>query len=56
MKRVLKSFYLLIAISVTVLWGCKSNVDSEPPNDTLDGGKITYQNLVVGYSQLGAES
>ncbi|MBN1583103.1 MAG: ABC transporter substrate-binding protein [Anaerolineae bacterium] len=39
-----------------VLWSCQSKIDPEPKNVELADGKITYQNLVVGYSQIGAES
>ncbi|MGB7117389.1 MAG: ABC transporter substrate-binding protein [Anaerolineales bacterium] len=43
-------------ILVIVLWGCKSDIDPEPQNTEQIDGKKTYQNLVVGYSQIGAES
>jgi len=57
MKRVPKTrFYPFVAILITILWGCNSNADITPENEDQVVGKITYQNLVVGYSQLGAES
>lgn len=56
MKRTLETFYLLAVIWAMVLCGCKSNVDSEPQDAEPADGKITFQNLVVGYSQIGAES
>ena len=56
MKRVSKIFYLFVAIIITFLWGCKSNADSELVDAELADGKIIYPKLVVGYSQLGAES
>jgi ABC-type sugar transport system substrate-binding protein len=54
MKRTL--FYLLVVIWVMILCGCKSNADSEPQDAELADAKTTFSNLVVGYSQLGAES
>jgi ABC-type sugar transport system substrate-binding protein len=56
MKRLVRTFYLFVMILIAVLWGCKAVPDSEAPTPKQDGGKLTYQNLVVGYSQIGAES
>lgn len=47
-------FYLII--SVIALGGCSSRTVTETPDVDPIGGKKTYQNLVVGYSQIGAES
>ena len=55
MKHILKTF-LLSMMWVMVLWGCQSKTDPETKNVELADDKITYQNLVVGYSQIGAES
>jgi ABC-type sugar transport system substrate-binding protein len=56
MKRTLGNFYLFVMIWAMFLWGCKSNADPELPDAELTNGKMTFQNLVVGYSQIGAES
>jgi len=56
MKRVLKTFYLFLMIGGVVLPGCMNNADSASPDEKFADGRITYQNLVVGYSQIGAES
>ncbi|MGB7093262.1 MAG: ABC transporter substrate-binding protein [Anaerolineales bacterium] len=56
MKIVPKIYSLLMLILLTVLWGCMSNNDPEPQTTEQIDGKKTYQNLVVGYSQIGAES
>jgi simple sugar transport system substrate-binding protein len=56
MKRVSKMFYLFVATAALFLTGCKSNPDSKTPDAKLANGKINYPNLVVGYSQIGAES
>ena len=36
--------------------GCKPEADTEPQNIPSVNGQKTYSNLVVGYSQIGAES
>ena len=56
MVRAPKIFvYLSLAILLIVLWGCgDSNPQPSPQAQFMV--KKTYQNLVVGYSQLGAES
>jgi len=54
MKRTLS--YLLVVIWAMVLCGCKSNADPGPQDAEPADGKITFHNLVVGYSQIGAES
>lgn len=56
MKRVSMIFYLFITIIAMILWGCNSNADSESSYAELSEGKINFPNLVVGYSQIGAES
>jgi ABC-type sugar transport system substrate-binding protein len=56
MKRTLEDFYLFVMIGAMFLWGCKNNADPALSDAELANGKITYQNLVVGYSQIGAES
>lgn len=52
-SRVLPLFVLIFAI---VLAGCQGNAESEPQITEGPDGKKTYQNLVVGFSQIGAES
>ncbi len=56
MNRVSKIFHLLVTIAAMGFWGCTSSADSETADAKLAGGKINYPNLVVGYSQIGAES
>lgn len=50
---------VVVFISILILTGCigKPNAeDATNTNDVADDGKITYSELVVGYSQIGAES
>jgi len=57
MKRAPKVFfYMFLVILVSVLWGCNGDADPTQTHEEQFTGKKTYQNLVVGYSQLGAES
>ncbi len=57
MKYVPKTYCLFMLILLTVFWGCRSDIDPEPNiTEQIIDTKKTYQNLVVGYSQLGAES
>jgi len=53
------SFHRILTIGmlvlVTILVSCNNNEVTESPEDE-ETGKKTYQNLVVGYSQIGAES
>lgn len=56
MVRILKVFCLYVLMGSLVLLGCTSSSDSELPEENLADGRIAYQNLVVGFSQLGAES
>jgi len=48
-------YSLLSLLVLTVLWGC-SNSSAEPQTLEQTEDKKTFQNLVVGYSQIGAES
>lgn len=48
-------YSLLSLLVLTVLWGC-SNSSAEPQTVEQTEDKKTFQNLVVGYSQIGAES
>jgi simple sugar transport system substrate-binding protein len=54
MKRALEIF-LIAVMWAMILHGCTSNADSPQDTEPPDGKK-TFQNLVVGYSQIGAES
>ena len=56
MKQVCKSFYLICLILLAALWGCTGDMDSEPQTTEPKEAKVTYENMVVGYSQIGAES
>jgi len=56
MNRVSKILNLFIVILVIGIWGCKKNVDSELLDAETVNRKINFPNLVVGYSQIGAES
>ena len=56
MRGILKTFSVLVLMWAVIVSGCGPNGESvssaeEPTND-----KTTYRNLVVGYSQIGAES
>ena len=56
MKRTLENLHLFVMIGAMFLWGCTNNAAPELPDVELASGKMTYQNLVVGFSQIGAES
>ena len=56
MKRALWTCSLCILTWLVVLSSCTRPPDSAPLHTERAAGKLTYQNLVVGYSQLGAES
>ena len=56
MKRTLKTCSLCMLLWLVILANCARATDSEATNAERAVSKITYQNLVVGYSQLGAES
>lgn len=56
MRRVLKTCSLCLLLWLALFSGCVHPADPESPDAEPAAGKITYQNLVVGYSQLGAES
>ena len=56
MRHFTKANSLFLLILVIVLGGCKSSNDPEQQITEPIDGKKTYQNLVVGYSQIGAES
>ncbi len=52
-----KVIKLLILFAVLlILTGCQGSAIPEQPTPNLVGGEKTYQNLVVGFSQIGAES
>ena len=54
--KFLAKFFLLVFVSILFLAACKPEVESESSNLESTEGQKTYQNLVVGYSQIGAES
>jgi ABC-type sugar transport system substrate-binding protein len=56
MRHFTKANSLFLLILVIVLGSCKSSNDPEQQITAPIDGKKTYQNLVVGYSQIGAES
>ena len=56
MKQIIKVLFVVMLIGTTVLYSCGSNSDTEPPMTDVPERVMTYQNLVVGYSQIGAES
>lgn len=47
-------FYFFLVI--LLLAGCQGKDSGEPPAYNLENGQKTYQTLVVGFSQIGAES
>ncbi|MBN1877117.1 MAG: ABC transporter substrate-binding protein [Anaerolineae bacterium] len=51
-----KAYILFILMSCVILGGCKRGIDSELQTTGQSENKRVYQNLVVGFSQLGAES
>jgi ABC-type sugar transport system substrate-binding protein len=61
MNRILRSFIKLLiififAVSIIACSAEASIEDTEPSLQERDDGKKTYEELVVGYSQIGAES
>lgn len=56
MKTVPRVLLLLLLIIAMVLGGCTSSSESEPQITEPPDGEKTYQNLVVGFSQIGDES
>jgi simple sugar transport system substrate-binding protein len=56
MKQIIKVLFVGILIGTTVLQGCGGNSSNEPSATEVPEGVMTYQNLVVGFSQIGAES
>lgn len=57
MNRIIKTIsWLVLAVSIILSAGCQSKVEPTPPGQDLTDGQKTYQTLVVGYSQIGAES
>jgi ABC-type sugar transport system substrate-binding protein len=46
---------LLIILLLIFVIGCKADTTATPPTDQIEGKKA-YQTLVVGFSQIGAES
>ena len=56
MKRIVTILYVVVLTSVTALCSCGNHNDIEPPAADTSDGATTYQNLVVGFSQIGAES
>jgi ABC-type sugar transport system substrate-binding protein len=56
MRSLSKTTCLFVAIFIAILIGCTSDTDTESTTSEQVGGKLTYQNLVVGFSQIGAES
>ncbi len=56
MRHIWRIFYLVTLVLLTALWGCSSAVTTEPQSSEQADGTKTYRNMVVGYSQIGAES
>ena len=56
MKHFTKVYALILLILTIVSGSCKSNAEPEWSNIEQMDGKKTYQNLVVGFAQIGAES
>lgn len=56
MKHIWRIFYLVTLVLLAALWGCSSADTTEPQASEQPGGTKTYRNMVVGYSQIGAES
>lgn len=56
MKHIWRIFYLVTLVLLTALWGCSSADTTEPQSSEQADGTKTYRNMVVGYSQIGAES
>ena len=52
--KIAKQISLILIIFIMV--GCQGNATTETQKPTLDNDQKTYQNLVVGFSQIGAES
>ena len=56
LQEVVKNFIAFILLAVTIS-GCQSAIIETPtPTTEIVNGKKTYQNLVVGFSQIGDES
>ncbi len=56
MNRSLKNLFLVVFLMTFTLAGCKPEAAADPENTDLESGTKTYKNLLVGYSQIGAES
>ena len=52
--KVLRRISLIVMVFIIV--GCQAKATNEPQETTLDEGEKSYQNLVVGFSQIGDES
>ena len=48
--------YFIFALLLVIVTGCQSGKIGDSTPEVSDSGIKTYQNLVVGYSQIGAES
>jgi galactofuranose transport system substrate-binding protein len=56
MRRRTKNLFLLFFLLILIPTGCKLQAASETQVAKPESNKKTYQDLVVGYSQIGAES
>jgi simple sugar transport system substrate-binding protein len=56
MKHNMKSSVWLCCALILLLAGCQSDAVTEPQATQAESGQKNYKNLVVGYSQIGAES
>lgn len=56
MRNILKAISLFVLLVAVLVSGCKPDAASVPSAEEPANDKTTYRNLVVGYSQLGAES
>ena len=56
MKFIPRAITMFTVILAMVLSACTGNAEPAPSTDEQAEGKITYENMVVGYSQIGAES
>lgn len=56
MKHPPRIYTLVILVLLTALYGCGSPDTTQPQASEQAGGTKTYRNMVVGYSQIGAES
>ena len=56
MKHIYLTLKIAAVILIVLLVSCKTKSDPQPEETVEPDGKKTYQSLVVGFSQIGAES